>query len=32
MKLQEAYAAYDEGKITWDDLKAEQDKAAANSA
>jgi len=31
MKLQEAYAAYDEGKITWDDLKAEQDKAAEDS-
>jgi hypothetical protein len=31
MKLQEAYADYDEGKITWDELKAEQDAAAADS-
>ena len=31
MKLQEAYAAYDEGKITWDELKAEQDAAAEDS-
>ena len=29
MKLQEAYADYDEGAITWDELKAEQDAAAA---
>ncbi len=31
MKLQDAYAAYDEGKITWEDLQAEQDEAAADS-
>ena len=31
MKLQEAYAAYDEGKITWEDLKGEQDAAAEDS-
>jgi len=31
MKLQEAYAAYDEGRITWDELKAEQDAAAEDS-
>jgi methionine synthase II (cobalamin-independent) len=31
MKLQEAYADYDEGKITWDELKAEQDAAAEDS-
>ena len=31
MKLQEAYAAYDEGSITWDELKAEQDAAAEDS-
>jgi methionine synthase II (cobalamin-independent) len=31
MKLQEAYADYDEGKIGWDDLQAEQDKAAEDS-
>src|SRR6478736_3737417 len=31
MKLQEAYADYDEGAITWDELKAEQDAAAADS-
>jgi methionine synthase II (cobalamin-independent) len=31
MKLQEAYAAYDEGTITWEELKAEQDKAAEDS-
>jgi methionine synthase II (cobalamin-independent) len=31
MKLQEAYADYDEGTITWDELKAEQDAAAADS-
>ena len=31
MKLQQAYAAYDEGKITWTELQAEQDEAAADS-
>jgi methionine synthase II (cobalamin-independent) len=31
MKLQDAYAAYDEGKITWEDLKGEQDAAAEDS-
>jgi methionine synthase II (cobalamin-independent) len=31
MKLQEAYADYDEGTITWDELKAEQDAAAQDS-
>ncbi len=31
MKLQEAYAEYDEGNITWEDLKAEQDVAAEDS-
>ncbi len=31
MRLQEAYADYDEGKITWDQLKASQDEAAADS-
>jgi methionine synthase II (cobalamin-independent) len=31
MKLQEAYADYDESKISWDDLKAEQDAAAEDS-
>ncbi len=31
MRLQEAYADYDEGKITWEDLKAAQDEAAADS-
>jgi methionine synthase II (cobalamin-independent) len=31
MKLQEAYADYDEGKIGWEDLKAEQDAAAEDS-
>jgi methionine synthase II (cobalamin-independent) len=31
MKLQEAYAAYDEGKITFEQLQAEQDKAAEDS-
>jgi methionine synthase II (cobalamin-independent) len=31
MKLQEAYADYDEGKITWDQLKEAQDEAAADS-
>ncbi|HLM49159.1 MAG TPA: hypothetical protein VK279_01325 [Solirubrobacteraceae bacterium] len=31
MKLQEAYQAYDEGKITFEDLKAEQDAAAEDS-
>ncbi len=31
MKLQEAYAAYDEGKISLEQLQAEQDKAAEDS-
>jgi methionine synthase II (cobalamin-independent) len=31
MKLQEAYAAYDEGKITFRELQAEQDAAAEDS-
>ncbi|MCA1682395.1 MAG: hypothetical protein LC685_00065 [Actinobacteria bacterium] len=31
MKLQEAYADYDEGKITWEQLQAEQDEAAEDS-
>ena len=31
MKLQEAYQAYDDGKITFEDLKAEQDAAAEDS-
>jgi methionine synthase II (cobalamin-independent) len=31
MKLQDAYAAYDEGRITFDELKAEQDAAAEDS-
>ncbi len=31
MRLQEAYADYDEGRISWDDLKAEQDVAAEDS-
>ena len=31
MKLQEAYADYDEGTITWDELKAEQGAAAEDS-
>jgi methionine synthase II (cobalamin-independent) len=31
MKLQEAYADLDEGKITFEDLQAEQDKAAKDS-
>src|SRR5215213_4342801 len=31
MKLQEAYEAYDQGTITWDELKAEQDAAAEDS-
>ena len=31
MKLQEAYAAYDEGKITWEQLKEQQDAAARDS-
>jgi methionine synthase II (cobalamin-independent) len=31
MKLQEAYADYDAGTITWDELKAEQDAAAEDS-
>jgi methionine synthase II (cobalamin-independent) len=31
MKLQEAYADYDEGKITWEQLQAAQDAAAEDS-
>jgi methionine synthase II (cobalamin-independent) len=31
MKLQEAYASYDDGKITWEQLQAEQDAAAEDS-
>ena len=31
MKLQEAYQAYDDGKITYEELQAEQDEAAADS-
>jgi methionine synthase II (cobalamin-independent) len=31
MKLQEAYEAYDEGKITWEQLKEQQDEAARDS-
>src|SRR6188472_3706563 len=31
MKLQDAYAAYDEGKITFQELQAEQDAAAQDS-
>jgi len=31
MKLQEAYAAYDDGKITFEELQAEQDAAAEDS-
>ncbi|MBA2373399.1 MAG: hypothetical protein H0V74_04240 [Chloroflexi bacterium] len=31
MKLQEAYQAYDDGAITWDQLQAEQDDAAEDS-
>ena len=31
MKLQEAYADYDEGKITWEQLKEQQDAAAEDS-
>src|ERR1700694_4510323 len=31
MKLQEAYADYDEGKITWAQLQAAQDEAAEDS-
>jgi len=31
MKLQEAYQAYDEGKITFEQLQAEQDEAAEDS-
>jgi len=31
MKLQEAYADYDEGKITWEQLQAAQDEAATDS-
>jgi methionine synthase II (cobalamin-independent) len=31
MKLQEAYASYDDGAITWEQLQAEQDAAAEDS-
>jgi methionine synthase II (cobalamin-independent) len=31
MKLQDAYQAYDDGSITWDELRAEQDAAAEDS-
>ena len=31
MKLQEAYEAYDQGQIGWEDLQAEQDAAAEDS-
>src|SRR6478609_8238395 len=31
MKLQEAYEAYDQGKVTWEELQAEQDAAAEDS-
>ncbi|MEY2533271.1 MAG: hypothetical protein QOF29_1181, partial [bacterium] len=31
MKLQEAYAAYDDGRITWEQLQAEQNAAAEDS-
>ena len=31
MKLQEAYADYDEGKIDFDELETEQNKAAEDS-
>ncbi len=31
MKLQEAYADYDDGKISWEQLQSEQDAAAADS-
>jgi len=31
MKLQQAYQDYDDGKISWEDLKAEQDRAAEDS-
>ncbi len=31
MKLQQAYADYDEGKVTWQQLQAEQDAAAEDS-
>src|SRR3954447_15498999 len=31
MRLQEAYADYDEGKVTWEQLTAEQDAAAEDS-
>jgi methionine synthase II (cobalamin-independent) len=31
MELQEAYADYDDGKITWEQLKEKQDAAAADS-
>jgi len=30
-KLQDAYESYDQGKISWEDLQAEQDKAAEDS-
>src|SRR3954451_18286069 len=31
MRLQEAYQALDDGKITWEELQAEQDKAGEDS-
>ena len=31
MRLQEAYAAYDDGTVTWEQLQVEQDAAAADS-
>src|SRR3954464_6211438 len=31
MQLQEAYAAYDEGRMTWEQLQSEQDAAAEDS-
>jgi len=31
MKLQDAYEAYDQGKIDWSELQAEQDAAAEDS-
>jgi methionine synthase II (cobalamin-independent) len=31
MRLQQAFADYDEGKITWEELRAEQDAAAEDS-
>jgi methionine synthase II (cobalamin-independent) len=31
MKLQEAYAAYDDGKVSWEQLQQEQDAAAEDS-